>query len=149
MAGRIAPGLVDCEQKRLTFLGNNPNVYYYVQDLDECHFFHYGGSKGNENNFKTQQECEAKCLKDKLKSPCHQPLDLGRGMGVILRYAYSQELDECRFFQYRGDGGNENNFNTKRECEARCVITRSPWSQLVVEPTEDTSFLKKQAPHRT
>uniref|UniRef100_A0A1I8NU35 BPTI/Kunitz inhibitor domain-containing protein n=1 Tax=Stomoxys calcitrans TaxID=35570 RepID=A0A1I8NU35_STOCA len=35
--------------------------YSYVADSKECVEFHYGGCGGNENNFLSKEECEAKC----------------------------------------------------------------------------------------
>lgn len=36
---------------------------------------------------------------------------------------YFSDAQECRQFLYRGVGGNENNFLTKRECEKECIST--------------------------
>ncbi len=35
--------------------------YYHDVDARACQEFTYGGCKGNENNFQTLKECEAKC----------------------------------------------------------------------------------------
>ena len=34
----------------------------YTFQSGQCIKFYYGGCLGNDNNFKTMQECEAKCL---------------------------------------------------------------------------------------
>uniref|UniRef100_A0A914V2F1 BPTI/Kunitz inhibitor domain-containing protein n=1 Tax=Plectus sambesii TaxID=2011161 RepID=A0A914V2F1_9BILA len=39
------------------------------------------------------------------------------------RWYYDCDLDRCCRFCYTGCGGNENNFRTKRECVATCVVT--------------------------
>lgn len=37
--------------------------YHYDVDSGECKQFFYGGCDGNENNFKTKQECFTDCEK--------------------------------------------------------------------------------------
>ncbi|KAF7633375.1 hypothetical protein Mgra_00007257 [Meloidogyne graminicola] len=55
---------------------------------------------------------------------CKLPLDLGHGIENLTRwYAVNSEdpcARECRPFQYRGMKGNQNNFQTKSECEINC-----------------------------
>ena len=42
----------------------NQKRWYYDGTSNQCELFDYGGFLGNENNFKTQDECEAKCKSD-------------------------------------------------------------------------------------
>ncbi|KHJ44672.1 Kunitz/Bovine pancreatic trypsin inhibitor domain protein [Trichuris suis] len=37
--------------------------WYYNEATDDCEMFAYGGCQGNENNFATEEECRAKCVK--------------------------------------------------------------------------------------
>ncbi|GFS71687.1 kunitz-type serine protease inhibitor taicotoxin [Nephila pilipes] len=39
----------------------NMQRYYYDGDSNSCKTFTYGGCQGNENNFKTKEDCENKC----------------------------------------------------------------------------------------
>ncbi|GAB6024690.1 hypothetical protein CHUAL_009824 [Chamberlinius hualienensis] len=36
--------------------------WYFNVDERQCKMFYYGGCRGNENNFKSKQECEKKCF---------------------------------------------------------------------------------------
>ena len=42
----------------------NQKRWYYDGTSNQCELFDYGGFLGNGNNFKTQEECEAKCKSD-------------------------------------------------------------------------------------
>ncbi|PIO15853.1 hypothetical protein AB205_0003040, partial [Aquarana catesbeiana] len=89
--------------------------YYYDQMEKTCKQFIYGGCDGNENNFKTKEECERTC-----QSVCELPPDRGPCRGHMLRYYYDQNAKTCKEFIYGGCQGNGNNFLTKKECERTC-----------------------------
>ncbi|KAF7252626.1 Collagen alpha-1(XXVIII) chain [Varanus komodoensis] len=36
--------------------------WYYASDANSCARFWYGGCKGNENRFETEEECQATCV---------------------------------------------------------------------------------------
>ncbi|XP_069816739.1 trypsin inhibitor-like [Dendropsophus ebraccatus] len=38
--------------------------YFYDAERKKCNRFIYGGCQGNDNNFKTLEECEQACLED-------------------------------------------------------------------------------------
>lgn len=52
--------------------------------------------------------------------PCEQELEIGTGGAILVRFYYDSTTRTCQQFQYSGLGGNENNFLTLRDCEARC-----------------------------
>lgn len=52
--------------------------------------------------------------------PCEQELEIGNGDAILERFYYDSTTRTCQQFQYTGSGGNENNFLTLRDCEARC-----------------------------
>ncbi|VDO45193.1 unnamed protein product [Onchocerca flexuosa] len=51
---------------------------------------------------------------------CEQELEIGNGDANLVRFYYDSSTRTCQQFQYSGLGGNENNFLTLRDCEARC-----------------------------
>lgn len=52
--------------------------------------------------------------------PCELGMAAGNGQMKITRSYYNRESQSCQEFLYSGAGGNENNFLTQRDCEARC-----------------------------
>uniref|UniRef100_A0A915PV89 BPTI/Kunitz inhibitor domain-containing protein n=1 Tax=Setaria digitata TaxID=48799 RepID=A0A915PV89_9BILA len=58
--------------------------------------------------------------------PCEQELEIGNGNGALIRFYYDSTTRTCQQFQYSGLGGNENNFITLRDCEARCPVLPNP-----------------------
>ncbi|KFD45427.1 hypothetical protein M514_13698 [Trichuris suis] len=96
--------------------------YYYNWDWKECLKFTYGGCEGNANNFESIAQCEATCADKKKKdNPCDLPAEPGPCMASFIRYYYNKESKKCETFTYGGCEGNENSFETLKDCEARCV----------------------------
>ncbi|VDN07681.1 unnamed protein product [Thelazia callipaeda] len=58
--------------------------------------------------------------------PCEKELEIGDGYSTLVRFYYDSETRTCQQFQYSGFGGNENNFLTLRDCEARCPVLPNP-----------------------
>uniref|UniRef100_A0A914L2H6 BPTI/Kunitz inhibitor domain-containing protein n=1 Tax=Meloidogyne incognita TaxID=6306 RepID=A0A914L2H6_MELIC len=84
-------------------------------DNGECKKFIYGGCKGNDNNFKTLEECQKTC------NVCELEQDSGPCEALFIRWWYDK--GECKKFVYGGCRGNGNNFKTLEECQARCQYT--------------------------
>ncbi|XP_067890692.1 carboxypeptidase inhibitor SmCI-like [Heterodontus francisci] len=59
---------------------------------------------------------------------CTLKADGGRCKAVNIRYYYNLFTQKCEEFIYGGCGGNENNFETKKECLVKCKAKdrRSP-----------------------
>ncbi|VDN30184.1 unnamed protein product [Gongylonema pulchrum] len=57
--------------------------------------------------------------------PCIQELEIGDGDAQLVRFYYDSARQSCQQFQYSGLGGNQNNFLTVRDCEARCPGTHA------------------------
>lgn len=53
---------------------------------------------------------------------CYQPKDKGSGDLWLMRYYYNWREQKCLRFIYKGSGGNTNRFETKEECNRRCVL---------------------------
>uniref|UniRef100_A0A1I7RSZ6 Kunitz/Bovine pancreatic trypsin inhibitor domain protein n=1 Tax=Bursaphelenchus xylophilus TaxID=6326 RepID=A0A1I7RSZ6_BURXY len=81
------------------------------------------------NNLPTQSVCcpdveknaEAGVLDSGRKAnPCSLPKERGPCDKYELRFYYSAELKECKYFFYGGCDGNANNFGRKEECDQVC-----------------------------
>ena len=81
-----------------------------------CAEFIYGGCGGNANNFETLRECQAACAPD----ICGLRPDVGPCDAVIPRLFFNAQTGACERFIWGGCGGNENNFETREDCEAAC-----------------------------
>ncbi|NXS03269.1 CO6A3 protein, partial [Oxylabes madagascariensis] len=79
----------------------------------------YGGCGGNANRFETEAECNNKCLKS-FMDICQLQKDEGTCRNFVLKWYYDPETKSCARFWYGGCGGNENRFNTQKECEKLC-----------------------------
>lgn len=51
-----------------------------------------------------------------------------------LQYFYSRKDKRCKLFFYRGCGGNQNRFETKRQCQAVCKVLFRNIILLVMKP---------------
>ncbi|XP_053959093.1 kunitz-like toxin PcKuz3 [Anastrepha ludens] len=51
---------------------------------------------------------------------CLQAPQSGRCFGYVPSFAYNPIARKCEEFIYGGCGGNDNRFETKRECEFSC-----------------------------
>lgn len=114
---------VNCEAKcsQPLIIGNCENSlirYFFNESSQMCEQFIFSGCQGNDNNFKSFEECQNEC--EKPVTVCEQPKSLGMCRAQITRWYYNKQTYQCEQFDYGGCGGNSNNFETKQECEARC-----------------------------
>ncbi|RCN32038.1 Kunitz/Bovine pancreatic trypsin inhibitor domain protein, partial [Ancylostoma caninum] len=93
--------------------------YAYDRNSRQCVLFTYGGCAGNDNNFKTMQQCMDTCEDINAASPCTLPIDEGEGDMDLIRYGF--ENGRCVKFRYGGRRGNFNNFGTRADCEEACA----------------------------
>ncbi|NWX64169.1 TFPI1 inhibitor, partial [Promerops cafer] len=121
--------------------------YFYNKETKLCEAFKYGGCLGNQNNFRTLEECQTTC-QDSCKlmflitlsftlccltlfflvlpepppipSLCLTPMDRGLCRAKELRFFYNFSTGRCRPFSYSGCGGNENNFISRKSCLRIC-----------------------------
>ena len=123
--------------------------FYYHSRLGECRSFRYRGCGGNENQFSNLRECQKMCQpaeepdemndgeEDKMSEEeelseedavCRLPPDQGGpcvSEGFVTKYHFvynysNPSLSSCEPFQYRGCGGNRNNFDNVEICESVC-----------------------------
>ncbi|XP_016155261.1 PREDICTED: collagen alpha-3(VI) chain isoform X7 [Ficedula albicollis] len=123
-------------------MGMQCKDYQIVWFFDSKHKFcsqgWYGGCGGNANRFETEAECYNKCLKPSadekaMQQPplekrlssvldiCRLQKDEGTCRSFVLKWYYDPETKSCARFWYGGCGGNDNRFNTQKECEKLCI----------------------------
>ncbi|RNA27619.1 Kunitz Bovine pancreatic trypsin inhibitor domain [Brachionus plicatilis] len=103
--------------------------YFFNKNAQKCQEFFYGGCQGNENNFKTMDECEKKCSMEKKANTvgvdvCSLPSEMGFCRGYFVKYFFSKENRKCEQFVYGGCGGNDNRFDSVSECEKTCQVEK-------------------------
>ncbi|KAJ1101693.1 hypothetical protein NDU88_006758 [Pleurodeles waltl] len=106
-------------------------MWYYIQAIDACSQFWYGGCDGNENRFSTERECLQACSSKRIpdnfeemvqsEDACAVAQDEGRCQEYSLKWFYNKEKKTCVQFWYGGCGGNSNRFETQKACEAMCI----------------------------
>lgn len=107
--------------------------FYFNKRSKKCEKFVYGGCFGNENRFRTEEECEKSCLRRQVqefkndKQQCSMKKDPGPCLAYIEMYYFNSETKKCEQFIYGGCDGNGNRFQTKEECENSCFsLTLNP-----------------------
>lgn len=113
--------------------------FFFNSESKQCESFIYGGCHGNENNFKTLQECQDKCAPGVVRAEaaikqgrCYLPEAKGDCKASLKMFLFDVEQDRCRSFNYTGCRGNRNRFQTMGDCEAACGGPHNP--QIVVDP---------------
>ncbi|XP_032866633.2 collagen alpha-3(VI) chain isoform X6 [Tyto alba] len=113
-------------------------VWFFDYKTKICSQGWYGGCGGNANRFEAEAECLSKCLKTSavekaMQQPplekrlssvtdiCRLQKDEGTCRNFVLKWYYDPATKSCARFWYGGCGGNENRFNTQKECEKVCV----------------------------
>lgn len=61
---------------------------------------------------------------------CQLPSKLGRCRSFKVKWFHNSTIRSCMRFWYGGCDGNGNNFDTKEDCEARCLSSRRGKQQL-------------------
>lgn len=117
-------------------------MWWFNFETQSCGEFFYGGCMGNENKYRTKEECEQTCLPRAghadvtantkpqtsatiaRKNPvCYLPKVIGPCYGHIPRFYYNSTTEMCEEFIYGGCRGNENNFATIELCQNTCETT--------------------------
>ncbi|EEC14186.1 boophilin, putative, partial [Ixodes scapularis] len=102
----------------------NIRMYRFNPDKMRCEWFSYGGCGSKDGLFETLEACHAKC-QSKVSPfaqvvaamlPCYCPS--GTAMPT---YGFNAASQKCEEFEYKGCGGNGNNFVEKHECWSTCA----------------------------
>uniref|UniRef100_UPI003AAA4BB3 tissue factor pathway inhibitor a n=1 Tax=Centroberyx gerrardi TaxID=166262 RepID=UPI003AAA4BB3 len=118
--------------------------FFFDIDTGRCAQFEYGGCGGNANNFETLEDCEEMCVVSADKSPCHLAEAPGPCRGLVTRYFFDSESQECKHFFYGGCFGNANNFRSMAECQAKCQNPGHTTKVPEVEIAQPTRKSKEQ-----
>ena len=94
--------------------------YFYNKATRLCQLFVYGGCNGNNNNFPSEIACNDVCKKYDVPQRCARRPEYGTCSNTTLRYYYDQNCECCQTFKYSGCDGNNNNFETERQCLSKC-----------------------------
>ncbi|XP_069504838.1 collagen alpha-4(VI) chain-like isoform X2 [Ambystoma mexicanum] len=106
-------------------------MWYYIQAVDACSQFWYGGCDGNGNRFSTERECLRACSSKRIsdsdveatlsEDACAVAKEEGGCQEYSIKWFFNEEDNTCNQFWYGGCGGNSNRFETQQACEAVCV----------------------------
>lgn len=94
-------------------------------DYGGCSRFWYSGCEGNENRFETNEECHSTCVQPSGKDVCKLQKHHGPCTAYLQKYYYDSDRNICSPFIYGGCLGNENRFETLKECQQQCVVDES------------------------
>ncbi|XP_028993129.1 tissue factor pathway inhibitor a [Betta splendens] len=111
--------------------------FFFDVNTRTCQVFEYGGCGGNSNNFESLEECERTCIVTDDKDPCHLPEAPGPCRGLVTRYFFDTESQQCKSFFYGGCFGNANNFKSMEACQAKCQNPAKPSQAPELRRLED------------
>ncbi|RVE65358.1 hypothetical protein OJAV_G00135040 [Oryzias javanicus] len=110
--------------------------WYYSAETGSCQTFLYGGCKGNENNYISEEQCTAACTgftvlpstKEEseedghrdAKDHCKLKPDPGPCRAAFPKFYYDRDSSSCKSFLYGGCRGNANQFDTAEACVESC-----------------------------
>ncbi|XP_044011690.1 papilin isoform X3 [Aphidius gifuensis] len=97
--------------------------WFYDTEYGGCSRFWYGGCEGNDNRFKSQEECKEICVEPKGRDACYLPKSTGPCEGYNPTWYYDSDRKQCGQFIYGGCLGNANKFKTRDECEQLCTVS--------------------------
>lgn len=86
-----------------------------------CSRFWYGGCGGNENRFKDKAECDGTCVAPDAKDRCKLRKVEGPCGGYYPSWYYDKDRNHCAQFIWGGCLGNNNRFESSKECEDMCL----------------------------
>ncbi|XP_064486143.1 papilin-like [Ornithodoros turicata] len=115
--------------------------FYYDSYSGQCKEFIYGGCKGNENRFDTENQCLKHCgslVTLPPKDVCSLPMESGPCKAAHPKFYYDSYSGQCKEFIYGGCKGNGNRFDTEKQCLKQC-------GSLVTLPPKDVCSLPMES----
>lgn len=104
--------------------------WYYDSEYGACSRFWYGGCGGNGNRFRDRAECDSVCVSPPGKDNCKLNKVAGPCNGYYPKWYYDKDRNHCAQFIWGGCLGNNNQFETSKECEDSCVKGGSAGGKL-------------------
>ncbi|GFW45563.1 putative serine proteinase inhibitor [Trichonephila clavipes] len=81
-----------------------------------------GYVKTEEGSCVLPEECSSQPKVEFSSVTCAQDKKVGPCKAAFPRYFYNKHTHECEEFIYGGCLGNDNNFNSREDCEAVCIL---------------------------
>ncbi|KAL3195688.1 hypothetical protein MRX96_001810 [Rhipicephalus microplus] len=122
------------------------SAWWFNVHSGKCEEFVYGGCEGNENKYRSKEECRKTCAElstslnvnagRKLEESqphvnpfaCYVAPDQGPCRASIPRYYFDNDTQTCQRFTYGGCEGNANNYETAEQCKASCKPFQSQFA---------------------
>ncbi|XP_070686059.1 kunitz-type protease inhibitor 2 [Pempheris klunzingeri] len=116
--------------------------WFYSRETGGCQSFIYGGCRGNQNNYNSQESCMAACtvsvlpsskkaaaaddeLSPEYRDQCTLTPDPGPCRAAFPMFFYDPKTSSCQSFMYGGCRGNHNRYGSMEECLTHC--SRDGW----------------------
>ncbi|XP_040045361.2 tissue factor pathway inhibitor 2 [Gasterosteus aculeatus] len=95
--------------------------YFYNTMTQKCEIFFYGGCQGNDNRFKSYEECQKSCFRiPKVPQICRFSKEEGPCRALFRSYFFNMTSMRCEPFYYGGCEGNSNRFPDLTACKEYC-----------------------------
>ncbi|XP_028177232.1 tissue factor pathway inhibitor-like [Ostrinia furnacalis] len=101
--------------------------WYFDVKQRKCYQFFWGGCQGNGNRFESKEDCLDYCHLNttaqtgRIPYFCSLSFDFGNCFGHYNRWYWDRFAKTCKRRLYSGCGGNQNNFETRKECLKTCL----------------------------
>ncbi|XP_064648807.1 papilin-like [Lineus longissimus] len=107
-------------------------MFFYNKSTKKCEPFLYGGCRGNQNRFMSVTLCQQRCLQTTemlevtsispvVTDVCSLKLDRGPCRATLTKFFFNAETKKCEEFVYGGCVGNDNRFDSLKDCEDKCA----------------------------
>ena len=147
----LAPGADACQDEprrdqRAT------RTFYFDQRSSRC-VARVGADCDTRNSFSTAAACRDECaMPIAARDVCSMPAEKGDCARRQRRWAYDKRAGRCQPFEYGGCGGNDNNFETLRECLSSCrgmaLAKAEDVPEVCLEPPVEDDFCEPQLRRR-